>query len=83
MSKKPAHEIKLRRIKATVWANEGGDGKTRYNTSLTRIYKVDPDPANPKDSGWRESSSLGSDDLLLASKLLLEAHAWIYSPEHS
>ena len=34
-AQKPAHEIRLGRIKATIWANDTENGK-RYNVTLTR-----------------------------------------------
>ena len=80
--KKPANEIRLKNLKATVWANEGSDGRTRYNTTLVRVYKVEPDPKVPNDSGWRESASLGSEELLLAQRLLAEAHNWMLPAQH-
>jgi hypothetical protein len=66
---KPAHEIRLGRIKGTIWANEGENG-TRYNVTFTRIYK--------DDSGWKDSDSFGRDDLLLVAKVADMAHSWIF-----
>jgi len=36
MAKKPVHEIRLGRVKATVWENETGHGITRKSASFTR-----------------------------------------------
>lgn len=65
---KPAHEIRLGRIKAVIWGNEGENG-TRYNVTFTRLYK--------DDEGWKDSDSFGRDDLLLQAKVADLAHTWI------
>jgi len=70
MSKqKPAHEIRLGRVKATIWANETENG-TRHNVTVSRIYK-DGDE-------WKQTTSFGRDDLPLVSKVVDLAHLWIY-----
>ena len=66
---KPIHEIRLGRIKAAVWANEAVAG-TRYNVTLSRIYK--------EGEQWRASDNFGRDDLLLLAKAADLAHTWIY-----
>jgi len=35
---RPAHEIRLGRIKATIWANQGDNGPW-FNVTLSRNYK--------------------------------------------
>ncbi len=69
---KPIHEVRLGRIKAAVWKNEGENGP-RYNVTLTRIYKENGD----KD--WQHSDSFGRDDLLLVAKVADLAHSWIFA----
>ena len=70
MSKqKPAHEIRLGRVKATIWANETDNG-TRHNVSVSRLYK-DGDE-------WKQTASFGRDDLPLVAKVVDLAHLWIY-----
>ena len=66
---KPAQEIRLGRIKGTIWANEGENG-TRYNVTFTRLYK--------DDEGWKDSDSFGRDDLPLIAKVADLAHTWIF-----
>lgn len=66
---KPAHEIRMGRIKATIWANESENG-ARYNVTFTRLYK-DGDQ-------WKDSPSFGRDDLPLVAKLADQAHTWIF-----
>ena len=68
---RPAHEVRLGRIKAAIWANTTDQG-IRYNVTLTRIYK-------DQESGeWRTSTSFGRDDLLLVAKISELAMVWIY-----
>ena len=69
MAKNKPHEIKLGRIKATIWANDTANG-TRHNVQVTRLYKDGDD--------WKESDSFGRDDLLLVAKVLDLAHTWIF-----
>lgn len=63
----PAHKIRISNLTAVVWRNAGE--KTWYSVQLTRSYKA--------DDGWRETDSLGPDDLLSAAKLLDLAHTWV------
>lgn len=69
-AQKPAHEVRLGRIKATIWQNETEQG-TRHNVTVSRIYK-DGDE-------WKQSNSFGRDDLPLVAKVVDLAHLWIYS----
>ena len=70
MSKqKPAHEIRIGSIKATIWENETPNGP-RHNVTLARLYK-DGDE-------WKRSESFGRDDLPLVAKVVDQAHSWIY-----
>ncbi len=64
----PAHKIRISNISAVIWRNSGENGSW-YSVQLSRSYKV--------DDGWRETDSLGQDDLLTAAKLLDMAHTWI------
>ena len=66
---KPAHEIRLGRIKATLWENETEQG-TRYNVTVSRLYKDVDD--------WKNSTGFGRDDLPLVAKVVEMAHLWIY-----
>lgn len=71
---KPVHEVRLGRIKAAIWANEGDNG-TRYNVTFSRIYK-DGDT-------WKDSTSFGRDDLPLVAKVADLAHTWIFQNKES
>lgn len=70
---KPEHTIRMSRIKATIWKNVGKDDVARYNVTVCRVYK-DGDE-------WKESATFGRDELLLVSKVLDQAHSWIF--EHA
>lgn len=65
---KPVQEIRMGRIKAAIWQNDTEKG-VRYNVTISRLYK--------DEETWKNSSSFGRDDLLLASKVLDRAHSWI------
>jgi hypothetical protein len=64
----PAHKIRISNITAVIWRNPGDKGSW-YSVQISRGYKM--------DDGWRETDSLGYDDLLTAAKLLDLAHTWI------
>lgn len=66
---KPAHEIRLGRVKATIWENRTEQG-TRHNVTVSRLYK-DGDQ-------WKQSASFGREDLPLVAKVADLAHTWIY-----
>lgn len=70
---KPVHTVRLGRIKATIWANESMNG-TWYSVQVCRIYK--------EGDERKQSDSFGRDDLLLACKVLDQAHTWIYQQAH-
>ena len=71
MSKnKPAHEVKLGRIRGTVWKNESENG-VFYNVTFSRLYKDD-------DNQWKDAASFGRDDLPLVAKVADLVHTWIY-----
>lgn len=67
--KRPVHEVRMGRIKATIWENETREG-IRHNVSLTRIYK--------DGEAWKDSTSFGRDDLPLVAKVADLAHSWVY-----
>lgn len=66
---KPAHEIRLGRIKAVIWENETQHG-TRHNVNISRLYR-DGDE-------WKDTTSFGRDDLPLVAKVSDLVHTWIY-----
>lgn len=70
---KPVHEIRLGRIKASIWANKSENSGTRHNVTACRLYKEKPDSKE-----WSFSDSFGRDDLLTLAKVLDQAHTWIF-----
>ena len=66
---KPAHKIRFGVLQVTIWRNLSEKG-TWYSVIPTRSYKQG-------DETWKETDSLGSDDLLTMAKLLDLAHTWI------
>ena len=66
---KPAHKIRIGVLQVTIWRNSGEKGSW-YSVIPTRSYKQG-------DDTWRETDSLGSDDLLAMAKLLDQADTWI------
>ena len=68
MSNPPIHTIRMGLIKASIWRNQTRVGD-RHNVTLSRLYK--------NGEVWKESTRLGRDDLLVASKVLDQAHSWI------
>ena len=66
----PAHEIRLGRIKGTVWRNKTELGY-RFNTTFSRLYRV--------EDAWRESNSFGRDDLPVLAKVADLIHTWTFS----
>ena len=65
----PVHEVRLGRIKATIWENETEQG-SRYNVTVHRLYK-DGDE-------WKQTASFGREDLPLVAKVVDMAHTWTY-----
>ena len=53
----PAHKIRIGVLQVTIWRNTGDKGKW-YSVVPTRSYKQG-------DETWKETDSLGFDDLLL------------------
>jgi hypothetical protein len=64
----PAHKFRYGVLQVTIWRNPGEKGNW-YSVIPSRSYK--------KGDDWKETESLGFDDLLSMSKLLSQAHTWI------
>src|SRR5262249_32663549 len=65
---KPAHKIRIGVLQITIWRNYSEKGPW-YSVNPARSYKQG-------DDTWRETDSLGFDDLLTMAKLLAQAHPW-------
>ena len=66
---RPVKEVRLGRIRATVWENQA-EGGPWYKVVLTRSYK--------EGEEWKSTASFGRDDLLLVAKVADLAHTWIH-----
>lgn len=67
-TEKPVHEIRLARIKVSLWANRSENGM-RFNATICRLYR--------DGDAWKTSDSFGRDELPLVIKALDMAHTWI------
>ncbi len=71
---RPAHEIRLGRIKATIRANQGDNGAW-FSVTLSRSDK--------EGDEWKSSSSFGRDELLTVAKAADLANSWIHNESQS
>lgn len=69
--RRPVHEVRLGRVKATVWANHNPEQGNWYSVAITRLYKDGQDQ-------WQSATSFGRDDLPLVAKVADLAHTWIF-----
>ena len=65
---KPVTEVRIGRVKATVWKN-GTDDQPRYNVTFSRLYK--------EGDQWKSTQSFGRNDLLVLAKVADFAHTRI------
>ena len=63
---KPADEIRIGRVKATIWMNTAENGEPRYNVVFSRLYR--------DGEQWKTTHSFGRNDLLLLAKVADIAH---------
>lgn len=68
--KQPAHEIKLGKIRVTIWANETEGHDVWFTAVVTRLYKT--------GNTWKDTTTLKHDDLLVAMKAIDMAYTWIW-----
>jgi hypothetical protein len=68
---RPTHEIRIGRLRATIWANQHETQGTWYSITLTRSYK-------DGQGQWKSASSFGRDDLLVLGELTRMAFHWIH-----
>jgi hypothetical protein len=64
----PAHKLRIGALQVTIWRNHGERGNW-YSVIPSRSYK--------QEDAWKETDSLGFDDLLAMAKLFDLAHTWI------
>ena len=65
----PAHHIRISNLSVTIWRNSSDKG-VWYSVNPSRSYKKG-------DETWKETDSLGFDDLLPMAELHRQAFAWI------
>ena len=68
-NQKPVDEIRIGRVKATIWCN-GTDEQPRHNVTFARLYK-DGDQ-------WKSTQSFGCNDLLMLAKVANFAHTRLF-----
>ena len=66
---KPAAELRIGAVKATIWENQVG-GITRHNVVFSRLYK--------DDEQWKTTQTFGRNDLLVLAKMTDRAHTRIF-----
>lgn len=69
----PAHKIRDGVLQVTIWRNLTEKG-TFYNVTPSRSFKKG-------DDTWKQTESLGADDLLPMAKLFDQAHTWIVAQQ--
>ncbi|MFO0847156.1 MAG: hypothetical protein U0871_01165 [Gemmataceae bacterium] len=67
MTNRPVHEIRLGRVRASIWSNPGERGPM-YSVSLCRLYTTDT-------CEWADSARFHRDDRLLIAKVADLAHS--------
>jgi hypothetical protein len=68
---RPVHEIKLGRIRVSIWCNQHDRQDAWFSVSISRFYR-DGDE-------WKTTNSFSRDDLPLVSKAAEMAYAWIWN----
>ena len=68
MNRKPAHEIKIGGVKATIWLKEG-NGAARHTVNTSRSFKAGDE--------WKQTSSFHKSDLPKLIQALTQAQQWI------
>jgi len=76
ISQKPAHEIRLGSIRATIWANQYGE-INRHTVKLSRSYK------DRDGDTWKTTESFGHDDLPKVMLAVQKAYEWIFTASSS
>ena len=68
---RPIHEIKVGRIRASIWTNESERQDVWFTVSISRVYC--------DGEQWKTTTSFGRDDLPLVAKAAEMAFAWLWS----
>jgi hypothetical protein len=70
MSNQPAYKFRIGNLQVTIWRNHSIEKGTSW-------YTVNPSRSYKKGDDWKETDSLGFDDLLPMAELNRQAWAWI------
>ncbi len=73
----PAATLRLGSLKCTIWPNIGGKDRTYYSAHIVRSYRLSADRREQDDDGWRETSSMQEEDLIVMQELSRRAAEWI------
>ena len=80
---RPVKVIRMKNIRANIWANRLEGGGVNYNTTIDRLWKEEDETDGSgrvvKEGPWQKSESFGKDHLLLVAKIADLAHTWIYN----
>ena len=66
---RPAHEVRIGRIRVTIWENHHEEKGNWFSMTVSRSYKQGND--------WKSASSFGRDDLLPLGEALRQAFHWL------
>lgn len=69
--RRPVHEIKLGRVRASIWSHGNGPGESWFSVSISRRYR--------DGETWKSTASFGRDELPLVAKAAEMAYAWIWN----
>ena len=69
-NQKPVAEVRIGRVKATIWLN-GTERQPRRNVTFSRLYKDDA-------GEWKSTQSFGRNDLLVLAKVADLAHTRLF-----
>ena len=75
VKQKPVHEIRLGRIRATIWAHRTESREAWFNVTVSRSYK--------DGNQWKDTSAFGRDDLPIVAKVADMAYAWVWAHEEA
>lgn len=73
-NERPIHEIRIGKVKAAIWQNQGDSG-TFFSVTFSRVYKT--------EEGWQSNGSFWRDELPLVAKVADQAHTWIYQHQQA
>lgn len=79
---RPVEVVRIRNVRANIWANRLEGGRVVYNVTFDRLWKeddqTDAQGEVTRKGEWRQSTSFGKDDLLLLAKVADLVHTRIY-----